>query len=120
MAWKTITEKESNSLFFDFDEEAFERGIEDARYAMEAAGLMGPDKQKQALASGKVGLKIVNGKLTFSSAAPEQEAYIQWLLSSKEIFKGMSKNQILAEIVNRINAEDNLYRENIKTKICFQ
>ena len=114
MAWKTITEKEANSLFFEFDEEAIERGIKDARYAMEAAGLMGPDKQKKALASGKVGLEIVNGKLAFSSAAPEQETYIQWLLSSKEIFAGMTKTQILGEIMNRVKAEDDLYSENIK------
>ena len=40
MAWKKLTEEELNTLEFDFDEDAIERGLENARFAAEAVATL--------------------------------------------------------------------------------
>ena len=114
MAWKKLTEEELNTLEFDFDEDLIDRGLEAARPALEAAGCEGPEKQRTALASGKVGLEIQNNKLVFSSVSHEHEALSQWLFSSKASFEGMSTDQISTEIMNRVEAEKAYHKENLR------
>ena len=67
MAWKRLTEEEQNTIQFDFDEEAIRRGVEASIPAAEAAGLFGPERQQQAIASGKVNVTYQNGKPIYSS-----------------------------------------------------
>ena len=68
MAWKTVTMEEAENLPFEFDMNIIEQGIKDSIPAAEAAGIFGPERQKQRLASG-VGYSVSykNGKPIYSS-----------------------------------------------------
>ena len=68
MAWKKITMEEAENIPFEYDEAFIDQGIEASMPALEAAGVFGPERQKQRLASGEgFSVSYKNGKPFYSS-----------------------------------------------------